>query len=371
MSKKVVRILSIDGGGIRGLIPAIILDKIETQTAQIEIQAAENENREPDVQQDENRQDENGKFIPTSELFDLIAGTSTGGILALGLTIPNDVMVPPAERQPAYTAQALAALYREEGNRIFSRSTWHKIRSFGGMADEKYPSGGIEDVLGERFQGTRLEHALTDVLIPSYDLENQWPRFFKSVWAQGNPSENFLMSDVARATSAAPTYFEPHQFEGEEPAEAGIHGHLVVDGGIFANHPAMCALAEARSIHRDAEVLLVSLGTGELTRTEEFEGAEDWGALSWVRPLFRIIFDGASDTVDYQLRQLLPGTEAEQAYYRFQPTLNRGSDDMDDASETNLFVLESVVNEFIEERTDELDALCQRLHEEWLEREVP
>ena len=117
--------------------------------------------------------------------------------------------------------------------------------------------------------------------------------------------------------------------------------------------------------------MLVSLGTGELTRTEEFEGAEDWGALSWVRPLFRIIFDGASDTVDYQLRQLLPGTEAEQAYYRFQPTLNRGSDDMDDASETNLFVLESVVNEFIEERTDELDALCQRLHEEWLEREVP
>ena len=363
MSKKVVRILSIDGGGIRGLIPAIILDEVERRTAQIEIQAAENENRDPDV-----RQDENGKFIPTFELFDLIAGTSTGGILALGLTMPND---PTAERQPAYTAQALAALYREEGNRIFSRSIWHRIRSLGGNVEEKYRSDGIEEVLEERFQGTRLEHALTDVLIPSYDLENQWPRFFKSVWAQGNPLENFLMRDVARATSAAPTYFEPHRFEGQEQAEASINGHLVVDGGIFANHPAMCALAEARSIHRDAKILLISLGTGELTRTEEFEDAEDWGALSWVRPLFRIIFDGASDTVDYQLRQLLPGTEAEQAYYRFQPTLNRGSDDMDDASETNLFVLESVVNEFIEERTDELDGLCQRLHEEWLEREVP
>lgn len=366
MSKKVVRILSIDGGGIRGLIPAIILDAIETRTAQIEIQAAENENRDPDVQEGTD-----GAFIPTSELFDLIAGTSTGGILALGLTMPNDVMVPPAERQPAYTAQALAALYREEGNQIFSRSIWHRIRSFGGMADERYPSDGIEEVLEERFQGTRLEHALTDVLIPSYDLENQWPRFFKSVWAQGNPLENFLMRDVARATSAAPTYFEPHRFEGQEPAEASINGHLVVDGGIFANHPAMCAFAEARMMHQDAEILLVSLGTGELTRTEEFEDAEDWGALSWVRPLFRIIFDGASDTVDYQLQQLLPGIEAEREYYRFQPRLDRGNDDMDDASETNLFVLESVVNEFIEERTDELDALCQRLHREWLEREAP
>ena len=363
MSKKVVRILSIDGGGIRGLIPAIVLDKIETRTAQIEIEAAENENREPDVQQDEN-----GKFIPTSELFDLIAGTSTGGILALGLTMPDDL---DPTRGPRHTAQALAALYREEGTNIFSRSTWHRIRSLGGKIEEKYPSKGIEDVLRTRFQETRLSAALTDVLIPSYDLENQWPRFFKSVWAQGNPSENFLMRDVARATSAAPTYFEPHRFEGEEPAEAGINGHLVVDGGIFANHPAMCALAEAKSIHRDAEILLVSLGTGDLTRTEEFEDAEDWGALSWVRPLFRIIFDGASDTVDYQLRQLLPGTEAEQAYYRFQPTLNRGSDDMDDASETNLFVLESVVDEFIEEHTDELDVLCQRLHREWLAREVP
>ena len=361
MSKKVVRILSIDGGGIRGLIPAIMLNEIETRTAQIEIQAAENENRDPDV-----RQGKNGAFIPTSELFDLIAGTSTGGILALGLTMPNDVTVRRAERQPAYTAQALAALYREEGANIFSRSTWHRIRSLGGKVEEKYPSEGIEDVLRTRFQETRLSAALTDVLIPSYDLENQCPRFFKSVWAQGNPLENFLMSDVARATSAAPTYFEPHRFEGEGPAESSINGHLVVDGGIFANHPAMCALAEARSIHQDAEILLVSLGTGDLTRSEEFEAAEDWGALSWVRPLFRIIFDGASDTVDYQLRQLLPRTETEREYYRFQPRLDRGSDDMDDASETNLDALEGVVRAFVQAHRVALKTLCQRLHKEWL-----
>ena len=358
MSKKVVRILSIDGGGIRGLIPAIMLDEIETRTAQIEIEAAENENRDPDVQPGKN-----GKFIPTFKLFDLIAGTSTGGIIALGLTMPDD---PDSARVPRHTAQDLVKLYREEGANIFSRSTWHKIRSLGGMAEERYPSEGIEDVLRTRFQETRLSAALTDVLIPSYDLENQCPRFFKSVWAQENPLENFLMSDVARATSAAPTYFEPHRFEGEGPAESSINGHLVVDGGIFANHPAMCALAEARSIHQDAEILLVSLGTGNLTRSEEFEDAEDWGALSWVRPLFRIIFDGASDTVDYQLRHLLPGTETEREYYRFQPRLDRGSDDMDDASETNLDALEGVVRAFIQVHRVELETLCQRLHEEWL-----
>ena len=364
MSKKVVRILSIDGGGIRGLIPAIILDKVERRTAKIEIKAAENENRDPDV-----RQDENGKFIPTSELFDLIAGTSTGGILALGLTKPND---PPAERQPAYTARALAALYREKGGEIFPLSIYYKIRSRfsflnkvpsgAELFDEKYPSEGLKGVLDGCFGKTRLRKALTHVLVPSYDMKCGRPLFFKSRKAKECDQDNHRMADVAHATAAAPTYFEPF----EECCE--LFGHPLVDGGIFANNPAMCAFAEAKKQYPCAEILLVSLGTGQLTRRLEYEEAKNWGLIGWAEPLIRIILDGASGTVNYQLKELLPEAGSEQAYYRFQPRLTKGKDDMDDASPTNLSALEYVVRKFIEEHTDELDTLCHRLHEEWRKR---
>ena len=321
MSKKVVKILSIDGGGIRGIIPAMILDAIEKRTDKKIFKA-----------------------------FDLIAGTSTGGILGLALTMPNS-----AGTAPQYTAQSLVRLYEQEGKHIFALPVWHRIRSLGGLSEEKYPSEEFEKLLETYFEGTCLKEALTDVLIPSYDMKCGQSRFFKSRKAKKYPSENFLMRDVARATSAAPTYFEPYE------NASFLTGHPLVDGGIFANHPAMCAFAEAKKLNPSAKILLVSLGTGELTRHLEYEDAKNWGMLRWIRPLFRIIFDGASDTVDYQLRQLLPDTESGKSYYRFQPKLSKGNDDMDDATETNLHALKSVAEEFIEKHNQVLDQLCEQL----------
>ena len=95
---RTIRVLSIDGGGIRGIIPALMLGEIERRTNK-----------------------------PIAELFDLIAGTSTGGILALGLTVPGP------DGKPKYCADELVQLYKEEGPRIFHRPTWHRIRSVGGV----------------------------------------------------------------------------------------------------------------------------------------------------------------------------------------------------------------------------------------------
>src|SRR5215216_918932 len=111
-----VRVLSIDGGGIRGIIPAMILAEIERRT---------------------------GKRI--WELFSLIAGSSTGGIIALGLTKPLE------DGQP-YTAADLVGLYETEGEHIFSRAVWHRARAVGNVFEEKYPSTGVEEVL-ERYFG--------------------------------------------------------------------------------------------------------------------------------------------------------------------------------------------------------------------------
>jgi patatin-like phospholipase/acyl hydrolase len=169
-----VKILAIDGGGIRGIIPAMLLAHIESLTGR-----------------------------PIAHLFDLVAGTSTGGILALGLTIPKTAGA------PLYTAQQFVEMYEREGPRIFFCSLWRRIVACGNLREEKYSAAGIEAVLAEYFGDARLRGAVTDVLVTSYEIEQNFPFFFKSSNARERLDYDFPACLGARATSAAPTYFEP------------------------------------------------------------------------------------------------------------------------------------------------------------------
>ncbi|MBW4675206.1 MAG: patatin-like phospholipase family protein [Desmonostoc geniculatum HA4340-LM1] len=111
----------------------------------------------------------------------------------------------------------------------------------------KFPSEGIEDVLGRYFQETKLSEALKEVLITSYDIEKRSPYFFRRSQARAKPNlYDFPMAKVARATSAAPTYFEPLKLEVDKSSSPY---HAFIDGGVFANNPAMCAYAEVKSIY--------------------------------------------------------------------------------------------------------------------------
>lgn len=324
-----IRLLSIDGGGIRGIIPAMVLAEIEARA---------------------------GK--PISGLFDLISGTSTGGVLALGL-------VTPGRRGPRYTAEDLLYFYRKDGPRIFSRSVWHRATSLDSVLEEKYPSENIDKVLEERFGDTRLRQALTPVLITSYDIERRLPFFFRSERARKRPDYDFPMVQAARATSAAPTYFEPVKIDAGDSQDY----YALIDGGVFANNPAMCAYVEARGYlgaeNSDyppgTEVFMVSLGTGELTRPIPYEEAKDWGLLGWARPILSVLFDGVSATVDYQMKQLLPPRDSERRYFRLQTRLDEGNDDRDDASDANLRALQLLGEALIKENTRDIDALCARL----------
>jgi patatin-like phospholipase/acyl hydrolase len=327
---KLIKVLSIDGGGIRGIIPAIVLSYIERGT---------------------------GKRI--CQLFDLIAGTSTGGILALGLTKPD----PHSPTQPHYRAEDLIKIYEDKGPTIFSRNIWHKLHSTWNLTDEKYPFLGIEEVLTDYFGDTLLSQALTEVVIPSYEIETRDCFFFKRKKAREKPQVNdFLMRQVARATSAAPTYFEPCRIaNGDDKSYWAL-----IDGGVFANNPAMCGFAEALAIYGpEPDYLVVSLGTGQLTRPLSYEEAKDWGLAGWAQNIISVIFDGVQDTVDYQLRQLLPSTGGlTRRYYRFQVKLDRGNDDMDDASQTNLFVLRKKANDLVLEQSAALGNLCVQLKQD-------
>ncbi len=297
-----MRILAIDGGGIRGLIPALVLAELERRTGR-----------------------------RAAELFDLVAGTSTGALLACGLVRPS----------PA-SAGELAEAYVSEGPRIFGRSLLKRVFSVGGLVDERYDDDGLVGALERHLGDTRLSAATTGLLVTAYDIERRVALFFRSSRARTDPSQDFSLVEVARASAAAPTYFEP--------GRAG--GRALIDGAVFAANPSLVACVD-----REDEVsLLVSLGTGKSDEPIPFERARWWGQLEWARPLLDVVLDGAAETTEFAVARLL-----RDRYVRLQPALREGAGRLDDASEANLAGLRRDAERLIAERGADLDALAARL----------
>ena len=138
----------------------------------------------------------------TAQLFDLVEGTSTFGILALGLTVPKSAAA------PLYTAGQLLEMDEREGPRIFSRSAWHRLIACGNLTREKYPHEGIESPMGILRRRT-AKWRRRGCLGPELRDRAQLPLFFKSSNARDRPAYEFPARAAARATSAAPTYFQP------------------------------------------------------------------------------------------------------------------------------------------------------------------
>lgn len=323
--KKHIRVLSIDGGGIRGIVPAALLAEIERRTQK-----------------------------PISRLFDLLAGTSTGGILVLALTKPEK-----SANGAAHHAQEMVEFYERLGPKIFSRPLIHRLTSGDGLIRSRYPDGPIEAVLSGFFGETRLKEAVAPVFIPSYELGRRTPFFFRSTMANQNPGYDYPMHTVARSTSAAPTYFPPEAI----PATGTNGKYVLVDGGVFANNPTACALVEAKVQFPNASgFTVVSLGTGAALEKPLMTSAGDWGIARWARPILDTVLDGVSSTVDYQLAQLLPphqdGTEQ---YFRIQPTIGAGNQAMDNAQRSNLQELKAIVAKTIQEKSRQIDDLCAQV----------
>ena len=325
LERKMKKILSIDGGGIRGIIPAMVLAEIERITE-----------------------------VPTAENFDLIAGTSTGGILALGLSRPDD------EGNARYSAADLVDIYRDRGREIFNRSFWKGLTSVGGLTDETYSATGLEEILAGCFREVLLGDALTNTMVTSYDIEEREPIFLRS-WRP--EYAEVRMRDAARATSAAPTFFEPAQ------VRFGDQTRTLVDGGVFINTPSVSAYAAANRMiaeeranaerrgedYADPELFVLSLGTGELTRRIPYQDARNWGKLEWALPIISCIFDGVSDAAHYQMRSFL----GDERYVRLQIRLEGADDDMDNASSGNIRNLMALARELI--ANTDMDRILERL----------
>ncbi|MEH1805772.1 patatin-like phospholipase family protein [Nostoc sp.] len=344
------KILSIDGGGIRGIIPALILAEIERRTQK-----------------------------PIFSLFDLITGTSSGGILALGLTKPrlsSDVSdnLPVAE----YTAEDLLQLFIEYGVEIFYEPLFERL--LGPLEDiflqPKYPSESKEEIFRQYFGNAPLENNLKEVFVTSYDIEQRIPIFFTNqLEKQQIESKNFqklcggfLLLDAALATTATPTYFAPHRLV--NPHNSGI-AYTLIDGGVFANNPAHLAILEAQiSSKRKAQkvlntedILVVSLGTGSLTSVYPYKEVKNWGLLQWGRPLLNIMFDGSSEVVAGELEQLFEPSdkEAQSFYYRFQILLDSELEEIDNTKLQNTRQLQAIAHRLISNKSQQIDELCSLL----------
>jgi predicted acylesterase/phospholipase RssA len=334
-----VRALAIEGGGVRGIIPTRVLDALETLT---------------------------GK--PISALFDVIVGTSTGGMIALGLASAR------SDGRPAYTARHVADIYERHGDEIFPKgkdsSRYRDLLNTAGaraamfgfnpdLGNARYSPDGIEDAFLEYFGDRKLSEALVDVVITSYDFQAKEPVLFRSRDARKDPSRNPLMRDVARATSAAPTYFPPLPM-----AYGDVDERVLVDGGIFANNPTLIAYAEgvARAKERGlttSDVILVFIGTGKPERKEPITFKEFTGR-SWLRlaeDIFRAAEDGQSALLDGVLRQIVADN-----YWSFQTRLREGASyHMDDVSRENVDALTHLGDELVGKRLADLKRLAARL----------
>ena len=295
---RIRRVLSIDGGGIRGIIPALVIAHLEKKARK-----------------------------PASELFDLMVGTSTGGIVALGLSLPGE------EGSPLFHARQMVKLYETHGTEIFEQSLWRKLRTVGGIFEEAYSHKALEGVLERYFADGTLGDCAVPTMVTSYDIQNRRTVFLKS-WH--NEHAHLKCSEAARATSAAPTYFEPAMLEWAEQQRT------LVDGGVFMNSPSVSAYAEAQKLFPGEPIAMLSLGTGELTRPIPYEEARTWGSALWVMSLLDCMFDGVSKAADHQMRLFLG-----ERYLRLQTPLHYASDDMDDASKGNIRNLKQTARELI------------------------
>ncbi len=311
--KKTARILSIDGGGIRGLIPATIIAQWESLLG------------------------------PIANNFHMISGTSTGGILASALA-------------KGVAANDLCNFYKAKGPEIFDSS----ITSLGGVAGQLYEAAPLESAIKSVLKGN-LSTVTKDLLITAYDLHARSPFLFKSWKARGIElsakesarDNDFSLEQVARATSAAPTFFPPAKVKSLSNKQFGL-----IDGGVYANNPAMCAYVAARRLYPKAdEYLIVSLGTGALVKPVPFADASGYGMAGWLRPLLDIMFDGVSSTTEYELSQL-----PQVSQYRFQTSLIGASEAMDDASQDNLNALIKAAKITAETAKVDMSTLVNRLH---------
>ncbi|MGN5953993.1 patatin-like phospholipase family protein [Sphingobacterium lactis] len=325
------RILSIDGGGIRGIIPGMLLVALEDKIKRI--------SKDPQAH--------------LSQYFDFFAGTSTGGILASILLCPH----PDDPTKPRFSAQDALNIYVEHGTEIFTTSSWRRFLNQFGLLSELYDEHVLEKVLESYFGDLKLSQLIKPCIITAYNIELRKNHLFRQQKAISHgDSRDFYLKDVCRATSAAPTYFSVAEIY----SIAGTR-YPLVDGGVFAHNPAISALLEVLKTYKTFkidDVHILSLGTGIAKNAYRYEDFKKQKAISIGPALVDIMTSSSSESNDYFLRQLFRSVQHSANYIRIEPSnMSSIQPALDDASKSNIQKIVSLADKLISDNESMLDAL--------------
>ncbi|KAL6572914.1 hypothetical protein OROHE_002390 [Orobanche hederae] len=335
---RMVTVLSIDGGGIRGIIPATILAHLESKLQELD-----------------------GPNARIADYFDVIAGTSTGGLITTMITAPGK------DNRPMYAAKDITTFYLDHSPKIFPQNRRDNFigqiaNLIGGPKyDVKYLKSLIEGLLGN----LTVSHTLTNVVIPSFDIKRLQPIIFTT--KDGKTAKNALLSDICLGTSAAPTYLPPHYFETKD-VDGKLRTYDLIDGGVAANNPTLIAIThiskqilvgnfeqEDLQPMDSQRMLVLSLGAGLAKLEEKYsaQAAAKWGLLGWVynngaTPLLDVFGDASSDMVDIHVSTIFQSRRNEQNYLRIQDdTLSGDASSLDVSTIKNMQTLVEIGNSLL------------------------
>ncbi|XP_042494288.1 patatin-like protein 2 [Macadamia integrifolia] len=336
-----ITILSIDGGGIRGIIPATILEFLESQLQELD-----------------------GEDARLADYFDVISGTSTGGLVTAMLTAPDQ------NNRPLFAAKDIKSFYLENCPKIFPQKS-----GFGGMITKlfqsligpKYNGKYLHDLVREKLGSTRLHQTLTSVVIPTFDIRSLQPTIFSSCEVNIDPTLDAQLLDICIATSAAPTYLPAYYFTNQDE-EGNVREFNLIDGGVAANNPTLVAISEVTKQvfkeHPDffpikpmdyGRFLVISIGTGtrKMERKYSAKMAAKWGVMGWLlndgsTPLVDVFTQASADMIDFHLGVVFQALHSEDNYLRIQDdSLTGAVSSVDISTQGNLENLVEVGEELL------------------------
>ncbi|KAG5613134.1 hypothetical protein H5410_024415 [Solanum commersonii] len=311
-----ITVLSIDGGGIRGIIPATILSFLESQLQELD-----------------------GSDARLADYFDVMAGTSTGGLVTAMLTAPDE------NNRPLYAAKDITpGLFAPIGNIVQT------------LIGPKYDGKYLHEVVKEKLKDTRLSNTITNVVIPTFDIKKLQPTIFSTYETKRAACYDAKLSDICISTSAAPTYLPAHYFKVED-GKNNVREHHLIDGGVVANNPGLIAISEvSKEIFKNnpdfypikpmdyGRFLVISLGTGAAKYEQKYNSsmAAKWGIVKWLlhkgsNPLIEVFTQSSADMVDYHNSVVFQALRSEDSYLRIQEDELSGTEaSVDVATKENL-----------------------------------
>ncbi|KAI3500475.1 hypothetical protein L1887_36297 [Cichorium endivia] len=320
-----ITILSIDGGGIRGIIPGVILRYLESQLQELDNEEAR-----------------------LADYFDVIAGTSSGGLLTAMLTTPDQ------NSRPLYAAKDIVPFFLENTPKIFPQIGGpfaEIIKQSKALIGPQYDGEYLKDLVTGILGTTRLNQTLTNIVIPSFDIKTMQPVIFSSFQVPTLPSKDAQLSDICIGTSSAPTYLPAHYFQN------GDEEFNLIDGAIAANNPCLVAMGEVtRQVMKQnpnfseippldyARYLVISLGTGTQKQQPLYDAkmAAKWGVLGWLvnngsAPLIEFFQQASADLVVMRNNIVFEALNSIDNYLRIQDdTLTGDLASVDKATAENL-----------------------------------